>query len=138
MDLKEYEFFKKEGDFEGAKATVHSTGRLGFNGIAALKIGFENMKFFQIGRKKDSGSEVLVMLPVDKDSEYSFTVQKTGSSWTVNVKQLLKELGIEYEGLDEYVIFDIDEKKDGDRGKYYTLTRRKKKEKAVEQVQKII
>jgi hypothetical protein len=131
MDLKEYEFFKKEGDFEGAKATVHSSGRLGFNGIAATKIGFENMKFFQIGRKKGDGSDVLVMLPVEKDSEYSFTVQKTGSSWSVNVKNLLKELGIQYEGLDEYVIFDIDQIK-GDQGKYYVLTRRKKKEKKEE------
>jgi predicted transcriptional regulator with HTH domain len=128
MDLKDIEFFKKEGDFEGAKATVHNTGRLGFNGIAATKIGFENMKFFQIGRKKGDEASVLFMFPVDKDSEYAFIVQKTGSSWTVNVKQLLKELGIEYEKMDEYVIFDIDEKKDGDGKKYYMLTRRKKKD----------
>lgn len=124
MDLKEIKFFKKEEDLGIAKATVHNTGKLGFNSIAAKLIGFEKSKFFQIGRK--DGEDVLYMIPVDQNSEFAFSVLRVGTSWTVKVKRILMELGIDYTGSEGFIIFDIDEMI-ADGKKYYMLTMRKKK-----------
>lgn len=126
MDIADIEFFETEDNLGPAKATVHRSGKLGFSRAANKLIDFETNKFFKIGRKKESGADVLYLFPVreEEKDDYTFGIFKAGGYYSLKTKRLLNQLGIEYR--DQSVIFEIDDKINEDK-KYFRLTRRKKR-----------
>lgn len=129
MDFNDLEFFETEDGLGPAKATVHSTGKLGFSTAASKLIDFETNRYFKIGRRKEAGPEVLFMLPVPEEQkdEFTFQVYKAGGYYSMKTKRLMNQLGIDYREGVESVIFEVDQMSDGGDKKYYRLTKRKKR-----------
>lgn len=122
------EFFEPEDALGSIKATVHRTGKLGFSQGAGKLIDFEKNKLFKIGRKKDAGDEILFMIPVEIEDEFTFKIMKAGPYYSLKIKRILGQLNIDYRTEGENVSFDIDEvKEDGKR--YFKLVRKKKRPK---------
>lgn len=126
--LESLEFFDTDEHLGTVKASVHKTGRLGFSNGANKLIGFEEQKFFKLGRKIvegiDSTYDTLYMIPVSEEDERTFKVVKAGVYYYLKTKRLLNQMGIDYKN--ESVIFDIAEVIEG-KERYFKLTRKKKR-----------
>lgn len=121
----ELDFFDSSSKYGVIKATVHKTGKLGFSSGASKFLDLENVEFFNIGlNKKDKEDENLYLVPINEETEKSFKVVKAGDYYYVSIKNILKELKIDYK--QETVIYDIDELDIEDQ-KIFKLTRREKK-----------
>lgn len=131
---KDIEFFESGDKYGPVKASVHKSGRLGFSAGAIKLLEIDGSKLFKIGRKKtesDSDSQVLLLIPVDTEDEYTYRPFKAGNYYYLKTKRLLNQLNIEYRS--ENVIFDIDEV--NENGKlYYKLHRKKKRSSTVKEV----
>src|SRR5258708_7930514 len=118
------EFFEPEDSLGPIKATVHRTGKLGFSLGAGKLIDFETNKLFKIGRKKeagDNGNDVLFMIPVETEDEFTFKVMKAGPYYSMKIKRLLGQLNIDYRKVGESVSFDVDEIKEPGKARYFKL-----------------
>jgi hypothetical protein len=116
-----------EPDEGPVKATVHKSGKLGFTRAANKVLGFENCKFFRIGRKREpDGNEFLVMVPAKEGDDLAFQISKAGEYYYVRLRRLLKQMGVDYENEKEATTFDIFEEYEEDT-KYFVLVKRKKK-----------
>lgn len=119
------EFFDSAGSTGVIKATVHKTGKLGFNSAAAKLMKLEIGKSFNIGlNTADENDKNLYLVSTQSPSDKSFRVVKAGEYYYMHIKNVLRELAIDYKH--ESVIFEIDEISQGDE-KYYRLERRAKK-----------
>lgn len=121
----ELEFFDSSNRYGVIKATVHKTGKLGFSSGATKFLDLDNIRYFNIGlNKKDQEDDSLYLVPSEKQSEKSFKLVKAGDYYYLSIKDILRELKIDYKN--ESVIYDIDEL-DLSEQKLYKLTRRDKK-----------
>ncbi|MBS1489707.1 MAG: hypothetical protein JSS93_04205 [Bacteroidetes bacterium] len=123
--IEDIEYFEPEDKFGVIKATVHKSGKLGFSTGAIKLIDFEKNKFFKIGKKKDS-TDVLFLIPVDAEDDYTFKVLKAGDYYYLRIKRLLSQLGIDYRNENENISFDIDEVKENGK-RYFKMLQKKKK-----------
>lgn len=124
----DFEFFEPEEGLGSVRATVHKTGRLGFTLGAGKLIDFEKNKLFKIGKKKDTADDVLFLIPVETEDEFTFKIMKAGVYYSLKIKRLLGQLNIDYRNEGENISFDIDEVKENGK-RYFKLIRRKKRPK---------
>lgn len=121
----ELDFFESSSKYGVVKATVHKTGKLGFSTGASKFMELDKIKYFNIGtNKKDEEDNNLYLVPIEKETDKSFKVVKAGDYYYVAIKNILRDLKIDYKN--ETVIFDIDELEMKDN-KIYKMTKRKRK-----------
>lgn len=119
------DFFDSSSKYGVVKATVHKTGKLGFSSGAAKLLNLENVRYFNIGtNKSDPEDESLYLVPIEDESDKSFRVVKAGDYFYVFIKNILREMKIDYKN--ESVIYDIEELSEFNP-KYYKMTRRVRK-----------
>ena len=105
------------------KATIQSTGRLGFTDKTAKELRFENgshVKFLS-----DDESKELYMAKVTGEDEDAFEVRKSGDYFYVATKRLFDELGFDYRK--KNIMFDLVRKTlldDEAGGEVYKMDRR--------------
>lgn len=121
----ELEFFDSSSKYGVVKATVHKTGKLGFSSGASKLMNLESTRYFNIGTNKgDHNDTSLYLVKIDEETDKSFRVIKAGDYFYVFIKNIMRELKIDYKN--ESVIYDIEEIEDG-VPVIYRLTRRERK-----------
>ncbi len=120
----ELEFFESSSVYGVIKGTIHKTGKLGFSSGAAKFINLPEVNYVNIGlNKSDSDDKCLYMVITSSKTDRSFKVVKAGDYYYVNVKNIMKELEIDYKN--NNVIYDI-EKLDYQGKIIYKMCRRDK------------
>lgn len=104
------------------KATVHTSGKLGFSDATAKELGFTNQEdhFVQFAQD-DENPSVLYLINGTADDGDSFRVCKAGAYYYVNAKLMFDTLGIDY--INKTVIYDMNRHQEG-FGKVYKMTKR--------------
>ena len=102
----EISFFDPQ-DFDGnVKATIHTTGKLGFTEAAIKKLKLSEKKGIKIGRNTtDKNDKNLYVVFVDDLVEGAFKINKAGAYYYVNTKTLFDNMAIPYKA--KRVSFDI-------------------------------
>lgn len=123
--MLELDFFDSSSKYGVIKATVHKTGKLGFSSGASKFMNLEDVDYVNIGlNKADSEDECLYLVEVKQETDKSFKIVKAGQYFYVFIKNILRELSIDYKN--ESVIYDIEEIEHNE-SKIYKLCRRKRK-----------
>jgi hypothetical protein len=105
MNIK---FFKAIELETNIKATIHLSGKLGFNSNALKKINIDENKFIKIGQGDDfEKNNILYMLVCNEEDEETFKISKAGEYFYANTKALFDFLLIDYQR--NKVIYDITE-----------------------------
>ncbi len=121
----ELDFFDSSSKYGVIKATVHKTGKLGFSSGASKFMNIENIKFFNIGlNKSDDNDKNLYLVAIENENEKSFKIVKAGDYYYVFIKNILRELKIDYKN--ESIIYDIEEIENKEQT-IYKLIRRERK-----------
>jgi hypothetical protein len=104
MKLK---FVKAQDIDRNVKATIHSSGKLGFSSDAARKLGLnEGVKSIMIAiNEDDSKDQNLYIKTLSEQGEDAFNIVKAGEYYYVNTKAFFDNYNIEYRG--NRVIYDI-------------------------------
>lgn len=124
-EMLELEFFDSSSKYGVVKATVHKTGKLGFSSGASKYMNLENASYLNIGlNKSDKEDDCLYLVEVKNETDKSFKIVKAGDYFYVFIKNILRDLNIDYKN--ESVIYDIEEIEQGEK-KIYKLCRRKRK-----------
>lgn len=99
----------KANEFEkNVKATVQSTGRLGFSDGAKKKMKIETGKYLVIATNEDDEKdENLYAWLEDNEENGGFRINKGGQYYNANTKPLFDGLKIDYKDKDNLVIYDI-------------------------------
>ena len=110
------------------KATIHTSGKLGFTEATAKELGFgENADNFIQFAQDDDNKEILYLINGTIDDGDSFRISKAGKYYYVNSKLLFDSLGIDY--VNQTVIYDMIKIKIGDKEMYKMTPRLLKKSK---------
>ena len=110
------------------KATVHTSGKLGFTEVTAREFGFnENAENFVQFAQDDENQDILYLINDAIDDGDSFRINKAGKYYYVNTKLLFDSLGVDY--INNTVIFDMVKIKIGDKELYKMTSRVIKKSK---------
>ncbi len=90
-------FFNPQ-DFEGnIKATIHSSGKLGFTEAAIEKLEIGQKAGARIGiNESDSTDKNLYVLLVDAEEEGAFKISKAGAYYYINTKTLFDNMQVPY------------------------------------------
>mgnify|MGYP001811145179 CR=1 FL=1 len=121
----ELDFFDSSNKFGVIKATVHRTGKLGFSSGASKFMNIENVNFFNIGLNKVNANDKSLYLVTEKnETDKSFKVVKAGDYYYIFIKNILRELKIDYKN--ESIIYDIEEIENSGQ-QIFKLTRRERK-----------
>lgn len=104
------------------KATVHTSGKLGFSDATAKELGFINQEdhFIQFAQDNEDPS-VLYLINGTTDDGDSFRVCKAGAYYYVNAKLMFDALNIDY--INKTVIYDINRCQE-ENGNVYKMTKR--------------
>lgn len=88
------------------KATIHTSGKLGFSDNTAKTLGFDKYPdcFVQFAQDDDNPS-ILYLINRTNDDGDSFKVCKSGLYYFVNAKLMFDALGIDY--ANKTIIFDM-------------------------------
>lgn len=99
----------KASDFDrNVKATVQSSGRLGFSEGAAKKLNLTGVEYFVLAsNEEDVNDDNLYGWIEANDENGGFKVNKSGLYYNVNTKPLFDKLNIDYRDRDTTIIFDI-------------------------------
>lgn len=110
------------------KATIHTSGKLGFTEVTAKELGFGDStdNYIQFAQDDDN-PEILYLINDAIDDGDSFRVSKAGKYYYVNTKLLFDSLGIDY--VNSTVIFDMIKTKVGDKEMYKMTPRALRKTK---------
>ena len=119
---------------KNAKATVQSTGRLGFSEGAKKKMKIDAGKFVVIAsNEEDETDENLYAWVEDSDINGGFRLNKAGDYYNVNTKPLFDQLQVDYRDKNSSVIYDIVDFHYGDQQIFKlikrVITRSKRKKK---------
>lgn len=118
------EFFDSAGGNGVVKATVHKTGKLGFNSGATKYMKLDHLEFFNIGvNKADEKDDSLYLVPAEKQNEKTYKLVKAGQYYYLYIKNILRDMKIDYKN--ENIIYDIEEIEKNGKS-IYKLVRRKK------------
>lgn len=103
MKLK---FLKAEDTEYNAKATVHSSGKLGFSSDAIDFLQITEEKTIQFAQNEDDENDLnLYAVIYDSVQEGAFKISKAGEYFYVNTKNLFDTLEIDYKKTK--VIYDL-------------------------------
>ena len=90
------------------KATVQSTGKLGFSDTAAKKLALEVGKYLVIASNEIDETDENFYAWIENEAEGGgFKVNKAGEYFNVNTKPLFDKLDINYRDKENVIIFDI-------------------------------
>lgn len=103
MKLK---FIKPSDVNTKAKATIHTTGKLGFSSNAIEYLGINENKFIKFAFDDEGENENIMysIITNEKDNE-SFNINKAGNYYYVNAKGLFDNLGYDYKN--NRIVFDL-------------------------------
>ncbi len=110
------------------KATVQSSGRLGFTDLTREELNLSEDTYIYIAQGESCDD--LYMIVADKKDENAFRVHKSGSYYYVPTKQLFDDLKYDYKKIT--YIFDLIREESMDEegfGKTYKMNRREIKKK---------
>jgi hypothetical protein len=103
MKLK---FIKAEDLDRNAKATVHTSGKLGFSSDAMGLLGLDENKYIAFAtNEEDVNDENLYAVVYGSTQEGAFKISKAGEYFYVNTKSMFEALGIDYKNVK--IIYDI-------------------------------
>ncbi len=126
-EIMEIEFIKANASRTKPKATIHMTGKLGFNIEASNLIGLGDKKAFLIGRDKKDDNKIYLF---ESDAEGSAKVAKAGLYYYINAGNVFDVMELDYK---KYTImFDI-AKDSYNNQDIYVLTKRTPKERNFKQ-----
>ena len=98
-------FWKPITSTEGAKATIHKSGKLGFSRSAQEKMQINDNTYFKIGTSENSRDENLYLVKAQREDENSIKASKAGDYYYLNTRVLFDELNIDYKR--KKIIYDI-------------------------------
>lgn len=106
------------------KATIHITGKLGFNREAVKYMGLNENTYFRVALdKEESEKRSIFFLTSSHDERNVVKVAKAGEYYYLNLGTLFNDIKVDYE---HYTVsFDI-HKSEYDGKELFTLKRRKK------------
>jgi len=103
MKLK---FIKAEDLDKNSKATVHTSGKLGFSSDAMSLLGLDENKFIAFATNEDDISDTSLYAVVYSGiQEGAFKINKAGGYFYVNTKSMFESLGVDYKNVK--IIYDI-------------------------------
>ena len=104
------------------KATIHTSGKLGFSDATAKALGFTNQEdhFVQFAQDDENQSVLYLINGTDDDGD-SFRVCKAGAYYYVNAKLMFDTLGIDY--INKTVIYDMNHCQE-ENGDVYKMIKR--------------
>jgi hypothetical protein len=103
MKLK---FIKAEETERNAKATVHTTGKLGFSKDAIEYLGINEGNSIQFAQNTEDDNDVNLYARVYSGiQEGAFRISKAGDYFYVNTKNMLDALGVDYKSTK--IIYDL-------------------------------
>ena len=113
------------------KATIHSSGKLGFTEVTARELGFGDNSFVKFAQDNDDKTILDLINNTSQDDE-AFRVCKAGRYFYINTKIMFDSLDVDYKS--KTVIFDLVRVKEAD-GDVYKLNKRttKKASKDIEE-----
>jgi hypothetical protein len=107
MDLK-LRTIKAPEEVNNFKATTHSTGKIGFSKIASENMKLDENKYLEFAvNENDKEDESLYVFVRNENKEGLLKINKAGSYYHVNAKNLLEKLQMDYKSIK--IIFDISE-----------------------------
>lgn len=124
MKLK---FIKPQEIDRNIKATIHTSGKLGFSSEAAKKLDLINIKGIQIAINEEEEDANLYIKLESQITYESFGVVKAGDYYYVNTKAFFENYGIDYKSIK--IIYDIVEF-DYEGEKMYKFLKREVKKKS--------
>lgn len=97
------------------KATIHSTGKLGFSGNTASALHLSVGSFIRFAQDDDADETLYLAVMKGKDED-GFRLLQSGGFYNVTTKPLFEALGIDYKT--QTVIYDLqrDASKDQEMG----------------------
>lgn len=99
-------FIKAEETERNAKATVHTSGKLGFSKDAIDYLGITEGKSIQFAQNEDDINDKNLYAKIyDGAQEGAFKISKAGEYYYVNTKNLFDSLEIDYKKVK--IIYDI-------------------------------
>jgi len=108
------------------KATVHASGRLGFNIEAINFMDLASKKNFKVAVSEDGGQDIKnLYLIEDKEAIGAAKVSKAGEYYYLNVGTLFEDLGIDYHNFT--IIFDVKKELYEDNDMFVLKMRKPKK-----------
>ena len=102
------------------KATIHSSGKLGFTEVTARELGFGDNSFVKFAQDNDDKTILYLINNTSQDDE-AFRVCKAGRYFYINTKIMFDSLDVDYKS--KTVIFDLVRVKVAD-GDVYKLNKR--------------
>ena len=119
------------------KATIRSSGKLGFSEKTAQILDLKSGKFAKFAKDRDSG--FLYLIIADKRSSDAFPIRESSGYFYVPAKQMFDMLGFDYEN--NTIMFDLIRQSSLDddlQGQVYLMKQRvnKRKDKKNEEVEK--
>jgi hypothetical protein len=103
MKLK---FFKAEETSRNAKATVHSSGKLGFSADAIDFLEIKEGKSIELAQNEEDEKDLNLYAIVHNGiQEGAFRINKAGAYYYVNTKNLFDTLNIDYKN--KKIIYDL-------------------------------
>ncbi len=104
------------------KATVHTSGKLGFSEVTAKELGlFKNEEHFVQFAQDTEDPSVLYLINETEDNKDSFKVCKSGAYYYINAKLMFDSLGVDY--TNKTIIYDMI-KSQNEEGDVYRMTKR--------------
>ncbi|MCQ2220131.1 MAG: hypothetical protein MJZ12_01990 [Prevotella sp.] len=106
------------------KATVQSTGKLGFSGPTATALELSAGGFIRFGQDEDA-DETLYLAVMEGVDEDGFKIMQSGGYYSVNTRTLFEALNVDYKS--QTVIYDLQRdpsKDEGMGGRAYRMTPR--------------
>jgi len=106
------------------KATIHVTGKLGFNMEAVKYMNINDGAYFRIARNKETGDKKdLYFVPAPSGTQGAVKVAKAGQYYYMNLGALFTQMNLEYDK--KTIAFDIS-KLDYNGTDIFLLTKRRK------------
>ena len=126
----ELEFIEIDTNPIKPKATVHASGRLGFNIEAINFMELASKKNFKVAKSKTEDGELKNIYLIDMEGAGTAKVSKAGEYYYLNVGLLFEDLGLDFKNYT--IIYDI--KKGQYEGRdMYILKMRKPKQKKIKE-----
>lgn len=105
------------------KASIHSTGRLGFTDVTARELKFSKESAVKFAFDEEDES-TLYLINCPQGDEDSFKVTSAGEYYSVNTKALFDSLGYNYNT--KNIMFDLVREKSIEDMEVYKLLKREK------------
>ncbi len=104
------------------KATIHTSGKLGFSDATAKELGLtDNEDHFVKFAQDTENPFVLYLINRTPDDGDSFKVCKSGTYYYINAKLMFESLGVDF--VNKTIIYDMIKLHD-DEGEVYKMTKR--------------